>query len=77
MARPVDFGQSNVMFVAPACGDLHAYVDDDSGEIVSCWELDGEELMEVLRTKRIWLRIVSSEQPPVTVQASNPFGEPA
>ena len=56
--------------IAKGCFDLPTKIvhDPEYGLIVeSVWELDGEELMEILQSKRVRLRIVGG-QPPVSLQ---------
>ncbi|KKN32455.1 hypothetical protein LCGC14_0813720 [marine sediment metagenome] len=78
MAKPVKFEGYNTTFVADGCGDLPAYahgrVSDE--QVVTCWELSGEELMEILRTKRVWLRVWGDAHPPVEVTGVDPFALP-
>lgn len=69
--KSVKFTQANVKFVAEDCKDLHAYSGDDL--IISCWELDGNDLMTILQTKRVWLHIVGTDQPPMMLSVKQPF----
>ncbi len=75
MAKPVKFDEANTNLVAEGCGDLPVYKDGHGGyaQVISCWELSGDELMHVLRTKRIWLRVRGTTQPPLSLGAKNPF----
>lgn len=78
MAKPVKFPEADGVRTAPVgmpdCKDLPVYCVGD-GRLVSCWELSGEELMEVLKTKRVWLW-VWGEQPPVSIDGFSPFEKP-
>jgi len=80
VADAVEFEESNKVFVAPGCNDLPAHVAEGcedhpevKAEIITCWELSGEELAEVLQTKRIWLFVRGTDQPPVIVTGRDPF----
>lgn len=56
--------------VAEGCFDLptRTIIDPDYGTVVeSTWELTGDELAEVLQSKRIRLKIVGG-QPPVMLE---------
>lgn len=79
--KPVKFDEANKVLVHPSsmteeqCSDLHVY-RDESGQLISCWELSGEELMEVLKTKRVWLFVWGGNtQPPVAIDGISPFKE--
>lgn len=79
MAKPTAFPQTNFVYRPPSnwdeargpCDNLPVYRDEV--EIVSCWQLSWRELWYVLRTRRIWLRIAGSIQPPVIVDAVDPW----
>ena len=79
--KPVKFPEANKVLVHPSsmteeeCGDLHVY-EDGGGQLISCWELDGDELMEILQTKRVYLFVWGGKtQPPVAIEGRSPFGE--
>jgi hypothetical protein len=86
--KPVPFDQANLFLKRPPgmteeeCGDLPVH-RDERGICVSCWELDGDELMKILETKQVWLWVFGGgSQPPVALSPDNPFesedeGEPA
>ena len=71
MAEPIHFEQENVNFVAPGCGDLPTFADGQ--QIISCWALSQAELAEVLKSGRIFVRIVGTGQPPMSVHGITPF----
>lgn len=77
MATAKEFPEQNFKFIRPAgmteeeCGDLPVYMDGQ--EIVSCWELSGEELDEVKRTGCVWLMVFGQITPPVCVLGVTPF----
>lgn len=33
--------------------------DDDIGEVISCWELSDEEVKQILKTKKIWVSMLT------------------
>ena len=77
--KPVDFPQSNATLTPPAnmtaeeCESLHVH-RDPRGFLISCWELSGEEMMEILQSKRVWLWVWSGQsQPAVSVGTDDPF----
>ena len=79
--KPVKFPEANKVLMHPPgmteeeCGDLHVLQTDD-GRLISCWELDGDELMKILQTKKIWLHVWSGDtQPPVSLDVEEPFEE--
>ena len=41
--------------------------------IISVWQLTEQELMEVRKTGRVYLHVYGVEQPPVLIEARNPF----
>lgn len=75
---PVPFPEVNVVLQKPKsmtdeeCTPLPIY--RGGGECISCWQLTTEELMEVLQSKRIWIRVLSGKsQPPIALETSSPF----
>lgn len=77
MGSPVDFPESNMTFSKPEsmtndeCQPLPAFVDGQ--QIISCWELTEEEIMDIVRTKKVWLSVVGGSQPPVCIFGFYPF----
>ena len=62
MGTPVDFPGSNFRYLPPpgreeTIGDLPVFKNGRC--IVSVWELDDEELAEIIRTKRVFLSSMS------------------
>jgi len=55
--KPVQFEGSNVTFAKdqPEYLPLPSHLSSD-GVVTSCWELSEEDLMEVIRTKRIYFQ---------------------
>jgi hypothetical protein len=81
MAEGVPFKESNGTM---GCGqndpdrvyDLPVYFgtyDDGSRDIISCWQLTTEEIAEIARTGKVWLRVLGTGMPPIAIQASSPF----
>lgn len=79
---PVDFKESNFTFGKPEgwtdeqCLPLTVWkgnCDDGTPDIISCWSFSKEDLEEIHRTGRIWLRIVGTGLPPVSLQTETPF----
>ncbi len=69
--KPVDFPESNVTLVADDCNDLPAFQDSDG--YITCWELSGDELYQILQSKRVWLHVLTDKHPPIILNASYPF----
>ena len=67
----IQFREVNAKLVADGCGNLPVYRDGE--QCVTCWQLSGEELLAVLQTKRVWLRVKGQSQPPVMLTATDPF----
>lgn len=71
-----------MVFTKPAdmtdeeCMDLPVFKGtyaDGLPSIISCWQLSKEDLEEIQRTGKVWLRIVGHGMPPVSVFTENPF----
>lgn len=72
MGRPVSFPGANRTLGPPAGADEISVsampIFGNGAHCVSCWELDPDEIAEVLRTGRVFLTVVSGpSQPPVYV----------
>jgi len=72
---PTKFEGQNVVFAEnqPEYLPLPAmHLQDQAGTIITCWEMSEEELQEVVKNKRIYLSVMTFNQPlqPVSVQAS-------
>lgn len=70
MARAVNFPQSNHYLGAPPGAenveDMPTFTNGHCS--VSCWELDDAEVEEIVRTRRVFLTVLSGRtQPPVFV----------
>lgn len=64
--KPVQFSQCNAVFGGdqPEYLPLHAYhVYDESGRIISCWQLSWVERLQVLFTGRVWHEVLTFYNP--------------
>lgn len=71
MGTPVDFPGTNLKLTPPV-GWSESQVRTmsafkNSSSIVSCWELDIEELVAVVRTGRVWVEILGHRFAPMFV----------
>lgn len=52
------------------------YWRDEQGQlnpmVISCWKFTQEELNEINRTKRVWLKVVGATMPPVEIVGIKP-----
>lgn len=76
----VKLPQTDVIATAPGCFDLpmaQAVIMTDKTQpqvcLITCWELSDEELEEVKKNKRIYLRLHTAQTPPVAMEVWNPF----
>jgi len=63
---PADFDDANVTFAEkqPEYQSLPAYrSEDEHGSVTSCWTLSWRELVRVIRTRRIWLTVLTYHAP--------------
>ncbi len=79
--KPIDFPESNVLYVAPDgmddCDGLPACRVPSpltSAVIVSCWEPSDEERARIAAGGPVWLWVHGGVQPPVSLTTTNPFG---
>lgn len=79
---PIEFEHSNKNYTKPdsmtdeECQDLPVWEGNyQNGQhvIISCWQLSKEDIEEIQRTGVVWLHVVGYQQPPVCVEATNPF----
>lgn len=76
--KPISFPEQTSILQKPEsmtdeeCGSLPIY--SNGVECISLWELDEDELQQIIETKQVWLRVVSgTTQPPVLLQVEVPF----
>jgi len=73
--KPIDQPGAQVL-TAPGCFPLPAvlvqYADGING-VVSAWELDVQEVADVVKHGRIWLEIRGTTQPPVLITTRCPY----
>ncbi len=80
--KPVAFPQATVMLAAdqPHYNPMPVYrvASGQEQEVISCWELEPDELALIQQTGRVWLRVWTFGRPPepVMLQAASPFGPP-
>jgi hypothetical protein len=77
--KPINFKESTHVYTPPegmdGCGDLHVH---DTGEaLISKWQLSAVELAEINRTGCVYLWVWGRGQPPVVIEARDPFVEVA
>jgi len=82
--RPVDFEESNLTLGAPPGAE--SFVDPlrvrrtRHGELISCWELDDEDLERLRKTRKLYLIVLCrTGPPPVALTTEKPAfdGRPA
>ena len=77
MAEPIEFEQQNAIFTKPEdmtddeCVSLHVFQSET--QIISCWQLTEDEMIEVAKTGKIYLSVMGQAQPPVCVLGESPF----
>lgn len=80
--RPIDFPEKNMELMKPKsmteeqCGSLPVYrgIDRDGVPVfISCFKLDSEELLKIMETGKVWLRIYGEAHPPVSLDVNNPW----
>lgn len=66
---------SNITYTAEGCFDLPATLlhNPETGgeEVETVWELDDEELAEIIKNRRVYLYIMGRRVPPVLVTAES------
>ena len=81
MANPTNFPEANALLERGQNPEevsslpIHCSPNTMLGspECISCWELTPEELAEVQRTGRVWLRVAGVTHVPVCIQGLSPF----
>lgn len=69
--KPIDFRCSNVTIISKAYGDIAAFQGD--GQIVHCWRMTLIERLKCLLTGRVYVGLISTEQPPMWLCVKFPF----
>lgn len=75
--RPADQPHSQLLS-APGCNPLPAVLvtyADGVQAVVTAWELSADEVVDVVRTGRIWLEVRGITQPPVVLSTRCPYGD--
>jgi hypothetical protein len=75
--KPVDQPHSQLL-TAPNCYPLPAVLvtyADDVRAVVTAWELNDQEVADVLATGRIWLEVRGITQPPVVLSTRCPYAD--
>ncbi len=79
---PVTFPQANTEYEKPEsmpdehCMSLSAFKGTDENGypvIVSKWQLNFEEIEQIKNTGELWLIVVGSSLPPLTITTDTPF----
>ena len=70
--KPVEFPEQNTVLGKPPtmtaeqCENLPVFVGEDNNhypQIVSCWELSDDDIMDIVQTKRIYLGVCGFSTP--------------
>ncbi len=73
---PIKFRQANVVFAKdqPQYQPLPAFKSDD-GQTISCWQLNLKERFKILLTGKLWLTVLTFNQPlqPLLPSVDYPF----
>jgi hypothetical protein len=79
---PIEFPQANKVFVKPEgwtdeeCLPAPVFVGEYSNNnpcIISCWQLTDNELKQIAATGVVWLGVVGTQMPPISLSTQNPF----
>ncbi len=76
--EPIRFRESNQVLMPPAgAGEnvLPLHVMHDGNSVMSCWELNDEDIEYILEHKKIWLRVMGNTHPPLWILAQNGLRE--
>lgn len=72
--KPVKTKTTNTIFTADKCFDLpgtrYKYEDGSPG-IEICWELNDEEIKEIVKNKRVFVYMLGETVPPMFVAAQS------
>ncbi len=76
--KPIDFPESSANFATdqPQYITLPAHVqkNDETGCVTTCWELSVPDLIEIQRTGKIWLQVLTFKKQlqPIKVMTKKP-----
>ena len=74
--KPIKFKEANFTFAKeqPPYIPLPAWRGDD-GTVISCWQLSRRERLKLLITGKIWLKVLTFNQPlqPQRLDVDRPF----
>jgi hypothetical protein len=80
--KPIKFPQANTNLIKPddmtdeQCGELPVYrgaAENGFPVYISCFELDEQELLDVLQTKKIWVHVYAASHPPIALDCADPW----
>lgn len=67
LMTPIDFPETNTIILSenqPAYAPLPAlYIGDSRGTCIACLEISEEELAEIVTTRKIWVTVLTFQQP--------------
>lgn len=76
--NPIDFpGRTHNLGKPPTmseeqCGALPIKLDVTRGLMISCWELTDDEVVDILKTKKVYLTCFGTKHPPVAISTVMP-----
>lgn len=72
--QPVSFPEQNDVLGGGNTGASDLPIYRDGFQIMSCWQLTPEEMLEVATTGRVYLSVMGAvTQPPVKIYGTYPF----
>lgn len=75
--NPISFPEANFKLVPPKgmedeCDALEVFRDDR--QIISCWQLTHEEMLEFFKNGgKLWIYVIGRTAPPIGVGITSPF----
>ncbi len=81
--EPIKFKEQNTVFNKPSsmtdeeCGSLPCFVDRNERypQIISCWKLSEEEMIEIQKTGIVWVSVYANGLPPMAIMTEKPLRE--
>jgi len=73
---PVGFDQQNAVAAKEQLEYQSLPIHRTANEIISCWEFTPDEIAEINRTGKVWLRVmqpIDNRIAPVLLQVASPF----